>query len=70
MNQQPETKKGLLLKAARVGIFFWMFSVIIVYLIRFAPPEFWSILDKLGLWYFFKELRVWLQPFFEAGYLE
>jgi hypothetical protein len=70
MNRLLEIKERLLPITVKVGIFFWMFIVILVYLSLFGPPEFWSIVERLGIWYFFKEVHVWLRPFLEAGYLE
>lgn len=70
MNQQLEIKKKLLPTMVKMGIFFWMFSVIFIYLLLFGPPEFWSISKRLGFSNFFKVCRDWLQPFFTAGYLE
>ena len=70
MSQQLEITERLIPRMARMGIFFWMFVVIFIYLLLFGPPEFWSIVDRLGLNHFLYSLRDWLQPFLTAGYLE
>lgn len=69
MDQQKEIKERILPLTIKTIIFFWMFIVIFVFLLLFGPPEFWSIADRIGLRVFFKDIRNWLQPFLEAGYL-
>jgi len=70
MDRQLEIKERPLPIMVKIGVFFWMFAVIFVYLLLFGPPEFWSILERLGLGYFFRVWRDALQPFLTAGYLE
>jgi hypothetical protein len=70
MSQQMEHKKQIFLIIVKAGIFFWMFSAVLIYILMFGPPEFWYILEKIGVWHFLKEIRVFLQPFFTADHLQ
>jgi hypothetical protein len=70
MDERLEIKNSTIHVTIKIGIFLWMFIVIFLYLLLFGPPEFWSILERLGLGYFFRVWRDALQPFFTAGYLE
>jgi hypothetical protein len=70
MNQQIEVKDRHIPTLVKVGIFFWIFAVIFVYLLLFPPSEFWSTVQRLELGNFFQGWRNWLQAFFTAGYLE
>lgn len=47
-----------------------MLSAVLLYILMFGPPEFWYIFEKMGVWYFLKEIRVFLQPFLTADYLQ
>ncbi len=69
MNRQLEIKAELFPTLVKMGIFFWMFSIIFVYLLLFGPPEFWSISERIGLSRLFQEWRGVLQPVFTAAYL-
>jgi hypothetical protein len=69
MSQRPKFKQTLL-TITKVGIFFWMLSAVLLYILMFGPPEFWYIFEKMGVWYFLKEIRVFLQPFLTADYLQ
>jgi len=53
----------------KIGVFFWMFIVIFVYLLLFGPPEFWFFMDRIGLYDNLLGWVSWLQSFFSAGYL-
>jgi len=70
MDEQLEIKDSPAHVMIKMGIFLWMFIIIFTYLLLFGPPEFWSILDRLGLGIFFHTCYNWLAPFFTAGYLE
>lgn len=47
----------------------WMFLAVFLYLLLFGPPEFWSVLDRMGVGYIFQQWSAWLQPYFTASYL-
>jgi hypothetical protein len=70
MDEQLEIKESPIPIWVKMCVLLWMVIVIFVYLLLFGPPEFWSILDRLGLGYFFRVWRDALQPFLTAGYLE
>ena len=70
MDQQLIIGVKQLSTLVKMGILFWMFTVIFVYLLLFGPAEFWEISQRLGFSNFFHVCRNWLRPFFMAGYLE
>jgi hypothetical protein len=54
----------------KIGLCAWMGAVMFVFLVLFGPPEFWSVVQRLGIVYGkLCQLQVWLQSFFTAGYL-
>jgi hypothetical protein len=55
--------------SVKILVCIWMFLAVFVYLLLFGPPEFWSICERMGTWYLFRQWHDWLQPFFTAGYL-
>jgi hypothetical protein len=69
MSQQIEIRERPLSIIVKIGIVFWMFSIIFVYLLLFGPPEFWSISERIGVSSVFQEWRGLLQPLFTAVYL-
>jgi hypothetical protein len=69
MTQQTELRPIIVPIWLKVIVCFWMFAVIFVYLVLFGPPQFWSVLQRLGFGNLFEQWRDVLQPFFVAGYL-
>jgi hypothetical protein len=52
----------------KISLCAWMGAVTFVFLLLFGPPEFWSVVQRLGVYGKLHQLQVWLQPFFTAGY--
>lgn len=69
MSQQVETRRRPFFTIVKIGIVFWMFFIVLMYLLLFGPPEFWSISERIGVSYLFQEWRGLLQPLFTAVYL-
>ncbi len=69
MSQQVENRRRPFFTIVKIGIVFWMFFIVFMYLLLFGPPEFWSILEMIGISSVFQEWRGLLQPLFTAVYL-
>jgi len=55
-------------KTLKVAVLLWMAVIMFVYLLLFGPPEFWWLMQRLGLDVALQPIRAWLTQFFTAGY--
>ena len=67
--EQSDRLKPRTPAALYFAILLWMFAVILVYLVRFGPSEFWLLAKQIGINEKLVELGSWLQPLFTANYL-
>lgn len=52
----------------KVVVLLWVLAVTFVYILFFGPPEFWWLLEQIGLREPINALRSWLLPYFTSGY--
>jgi hypothetical protein len=61
-------RKPISLLFIQIAVIVWMVTVMFVFLVLFGPPEFWTLIKKLGINDELIRLQTLLQSFFTASY--
>ena len=69
MLQEPFENQPSISVWIKLLLCIWMEAVIFIFLIMFGPPQFWSIVQRLGIYGELMKLQGLLTPFFTASYL-